>query len=447
MTLQPTSGLLVFVPQITPRVIYTFEFIFRNILGIQVDLCTHPEEFVPVNSPKINYSNENSLGGIFINAHSLLFSSNLVPQPIETVEFEHTKYFFPAAGNSLLPFDPFAMTFYLVTRYEEYLNEHTDDHNRFTDAENILVKLGIHQTPVIDRMAYRIAEIIKSVYPSFNPRKRSFKLLTTIDIDSAWAYKNKKWGVTLGGAAKNALQGNWSSLLERASVLIGLKNDPFDTFAYILHLCEGRFDKLLFFFLLADRNQFDKNIPFNNNDFRKLIREIASFCEVGIHPSYMSNDKLWMFETEKKRLEAIIGRKVTKSRQHYLKLKFPQTYRTEIKEGITDDYTMGFAGLAGFRAGTCTPFHFFDLGCNQQTPLVVHPFQVMDVALKNYMDLQPGQAIELIENLMVEVKSVDGTFVSLFHNESLGEWNDWNGWRGVFEHMLEKGKKLENEPS
>ena len=79
--------------------------------------------------------------------------------------------------------------------------------------------------------------------------------------------------------------------------------------------------------------------------------------------------------------------------------------------------------------------------------LVVHPFQVMDVTLKNYMDLQPGQAIELIENLMVEVKAVDGTFVSLFHNESLGEWNDWNGWRGVFEHMLEKDKKLENEPS
>jgi hypothetical protein len=152
-----------------------------------------------------------------------------------------------------------------------------------------------------------------------------------------------------------------------------------------------------------------------------------------------------MFDSEKERLENIIGRPVAKSRQHFLKLKFPQTYQTAIKAGITDDYTMGFASLAGFRAGTCTPFPFFDLGKNAQTNLTIHPFQIMDVTLKDYLNLQPEEAWLLTSKLMDEVKKVNGTFAYLFHNESLHDLDQWQGWRGVFEQILEKGITLENE--
>jgi len=106
---------------------------------------------------------------------------------------------------------------------------------------------------------------------------------------------------------------------------------------------------------------------------------------------------------------------------------------------------MGFASLTGFRAGTCTAFNFFDLSKNQQTELIVHPFQVMDVSLKNYLHLNPQKAWQLIEELMLEVKNVNGTFISLWHNESLRDSGQWLGWREVFEQILEKGLILENE--
>jgi len=439
------TKLLIFAPEITPRVEYTFGLIFQDILGIELIFTTNADEFQQSATPKINYSPTNFSSGLFLKAHSILFEKSIDIQQIETVEYLQMQLFFPTSEDSFLPFDPFAMTFYLVTRYEEYLSESTDEHERFTDSENILMTLGLYQKPIVDQMAYWIAEIIGAEYPEFKIRKRTFQLLTTIDIDNAWAFKNKSLLISFGAIAKAILHGRWNELKQRAVVFLGLRNDPYDTYKYILETYKGALNRILFFFLLGDRSRFDKNISHKNKSFRQLIADMASVCEVGIHPSYSSNEKPWLFETEKERLENIIQKPVTQSRQHYLKLKFPKTYQNACKSGITDDYTMGFASLVGFRAGTCTEFKFFDLSKNHPTELTIHPFQAMDVTLKNYLHLKPQEAWLLIEKLMLEVKNVNGTFVSLWHNESLKDSGQWLGWREVFEQILEKGLILENE--
>lgn len=443
MTTQPK--LLIFAPEITPRVVYTFELIFKTILGTDLIFSSNPEEYRQSALPKINYSPTNLSSGLFLKAHSILFDKNITVQEIEIVEHQQMQLFFPTSGDSFLPFDPFAATFYLVSRYEEYLNECTDEHERFTDSENILVRLGLHQKPVVDQMAYWIAEKISKEFPEFKIRKRTFQLVTTIDIDNAWAFKNKSPLVSFGAIVKAVFHGRWDELKQRTVVFLGLQNDPYDTYKYILETYKSKLDHLLFFFLIGDRNRFDKNVSHKNKSFRQLIANLASVCEVGIHPSYASNEKPWLFETEKERLEKIIQKPVTQSRQHYLKLKFPKTYQNALKSGITDDYTMGFASLTGFRAGTCTAFRFFDLSHDRPTELIVHPFQVMDVTLKNHLHLNPQKAWQLIEELMLEVKKVNGTFISLWHNESLKDSGQWQGWRKIFEQILEKGLNLENE--
>jgi len=355
--------------------------------------------------------------------------------------------FFPTSTDSVLPFDPFSCTFYLITRYEEYLSQSSDEHERFSDSENIVVRLGIHQKPVVDQMAYLIAEKILLQFPTFKSRKRSFQFVTTIDIDNAWAFKNKSLHVLLGAFIKALVHRQWSELKQRMIVFLGLQNDPYDTYKYILDIYKGFLNHVLFFFLIGDRNEYDKNISHKNKNFKQLIAGISSVCEVGIHPSYASNQKPWMFEKEKDRLEDIIQKQVIHSRQHYLKLRFPNTYQSLLKSGITNDYTMGFASLVGFRAGTCTPFPFFDLSRNQRTKLIIHPFQVMDVTLKNYLHLNPEKAIQIIEQLMFEIKKVDGTFISLWHNESLKDSGQWMGWRKVFEKIQVIGINYTNEQS
>ena len=51
----------------------------------------------------------------------------------------------------------------------------------------------------------------------------------------------------------------------------------------------------------------------------------------------------------------------------------------------------------------------------------------------------------MIEELMLEVKKVNGTFISVWQNESLKDSGQWQGWRKVFERILEKGLILEHE--
>ncbi len=441
------STLLIFAPEITPRIEYTFELIFKTILGIELIFTTKPDEFLHSELPKINYSQTNLSSGLFLKAHSLLFDKNIAVQEIEVVEYQQMQLFFPTSEDSFLPFDPFAITFYLVSRYEEYLSESTDEHERFTDSENILVRHGLHQKPVVDSMAYWIAEKLSVQFPEFKIHKRIFQFATSIDIDNAWAFKNKSILVSCGAILKAVFQGHWDELKQRLIVFLGLRKDPYDTYKYILETYAGLLNHILFFILIGDRNQYDKSISFKNKRFRQLIVNLSSVCEVGIHPSYASNSKPWLFETEKERLEEIVLQPVTSSRQHFLKIKMPQTYQQLLKSGITDDYTMGFASLAGFRAGTCTAFYFFDLSRNQSTELLIHPFQAMDVTMKNYLRLDNEEAGRLIEKMMIEVKKVNGTFISLWHNESLKDSGQWLGWRKVFEQILETGLKFENEQS
>jgi hypothetical protein len=116
--------------------------------------------------------------------------------------------------------------------------------------------------------------------------------------------------------------------------------------------------------------------------YPRNCREIS-----GGNPSFLFSEREKNLITEIQRLETITGEKVKRSRQHFLKLTLPETYRRLIGAGIEEDFSMGYASHPGFRAGTCTPFFFYDLPREQPTTLKVVPFQMMDVMLRDYLQL------------------------------------------------------------
>ena len=97
---------------------------------------------------------------------------------------------------------------------------------------------------------------------------------------------------------------------------------------------------------------------------------------------------------------------------------------------------MGYAKQPGFRASTCTPFYFYDLDFEIQTPLKLFPFTFMDVTLKDYLNLSNEEALEKILELKKEVQQVNGTFISLFHNETLSENDRWKGWNEIYKKTV-----------
>ena len=145
--------------------------------------------------------------------------------------------------------------------------------------------------------------------------------------------------------------------------------------------------------------------------------------------------------TEKQRMEKILGRPVSDSRQHYLLLAFPATYRKLLDAGITTDYTMGYPDRPGFRAGTATPFYFYDLEKEETTPLRIFPFQVMDGTLRQYLKMTPRDAITKITALRDEVRTTGGTFCTIWHNESLNDQGSWRGYRVAFERLNREGSR------
>ena len=202
--------------------------------------------------------------------------------------------------------------------------------------------------------------------------------------------------------------------------------------------------KTIFFFLLADYGYNDKNVPYTSKRLRELIKQISDYCNIGIHASYNSlknNNKL---KIEMNRLSEILHKEVLDSRQHFIKLNMPSMYRNLIKNGIKDDYSMGFVSLPGFRAGTCNKFSFYDLDLESETDLNIHPFSIMDVTLNDYMNLTPSQSIDIIRNIIDEIKIVEGTFISIWHNESLNYSGRWYGWDNVYLKMIKYAKKHES---
>ena len=428
--------LLVYTHKVTPRLNYIFKHFFVRILQIPVVFSTKVDEFVAHNGPKITYSKSPLGSEFFIRSHDLLFDQGINDIDISISNWETVPCFFPAGEASSIPFDIFAASFYLISRYEEYLPHVQDMHERFPVEESLAYKNNFLEKPLVDIWAYKFLEHLKEKFPTYNYKKRDFKLISTIDVDTAFAFKHKGVVRSLGGYLLDIFNFRFVNLWHRFLTNLNFRDDHYNTFSELLKIQKDYKVTTLFFFLLGDYTTFDKNISFANNKFKSLIKSVADYAKIGLHPSYFSSKNFEKLKKEKLRLENIINTPITFSRQHYLRLIIPETYQNLIDIDIQEDYTMGYAKAVGFRASTCTPFYFFDLDFEIQTPLKIVPFALMDVSLKAHMKLSNEECLNKILELKEEVKKVDGTFISVFHNETLSENSNWKGWKTIYKKMV-----------
>jgi hypothetical protein len=439
--------ILIYTDELNPRIEYILKLIFTTILKNEIAITLKSSRFLRSKLPRLNYSYEKFGNEIYIKPHRLMHCKAHIQPDIQPVWYNGEKYFFESSADSVFPFDLFAASFYLVSRYEEYLEGEKDKHNRFQADECILQKYGLLKKPVVNIWARMLAEKLKEQFPQLQIPQPHFEFLSTIDIDNAWAFKHKGFFRSTGALAKAVSQGNFTEVNNRFRVWMGKEKDPYDTYSFLDEVFEGNEDKVRYFFLLGNYKRYDKNVSWKNRHYQQLIQTIASKYLTGIHPSWSSAKKknYSLLASEIKRLEKITGKEVKSSRQHYIRIKFPRTYRKLLKAGILEDYSMGYPSHIGFRAGICTPFYFYDLKKETATSLLVVPFQVMDVTLHDYMGLAAKEAMIETEDLMLEVKKVGGTFCSIWHNETLNEESEWKHYREVFMKMNKLGFEWTNE--
>lgn len=432
--------ILIYVSKITNRLFYIIELILKEELGISFKFTTDKEKYLSHEGPKMHYGKsplEND-NGLFLQSVNLLFERDIADQDVKLCKYNETKAIFPVFNdNSILPFDVLAASFYIITRYEEYLPHVSDQYNRFQPQDSILYKMETFETPIINVWAKELGEIITSKYPDIQLKKKTFKFIPTYDIDAAWAYRNKGLFRTTAAFLRDALVFNTDEIKRRYEVLTKKRIDPFDTFDYQIELQKELKLKPLYFILCGDYNTNDKNISIRNKEFQELIKHIGDYALVGIHPSFSSYLQKDVIKDEIKRLSEVLNRDVTMSRQHFLRLSLPKSYQILNELDITDDYTMGYASQAGFRAGYADTFAFFDLENDTKTKLNIHPFALMDGTMRDYLDLDVHESFDKAKKLIDEVKKVNGTFILLWHNETLSGEKRWEGWITLYRKILD----------
>ena len=417
---------------------YAMELLLGQLLGLEFDCTVDAEQFNAYEGPKMQYGSQRQGEAPFVKAVDLLFERHIHEQSFRTVDFEGTVAPYAVYGQgNLLPFDVFAASFFLVSRYEEYLSQVRDQYGRFRAESTWMFENDMLQKPLVDIWTLALGSRLQAVYPDLPIKKRKFTFIPTYDVDAAWAYKSKGVYRTLGGFIKDLSSGDRERIRERHLVLRGKRKDPFDSFEFQFELQKEFKLKPIYFILCGEYDTNDKNISIRKAAFRSLIKTLGDHADVGIHPSFSSYLDIDKLRKEINSLSEVLHRPLTKSRQHFLRMNLPRSYQKLIELDISDDYTMGFASQAGFRAGIADTFRFYDLENDMVTNLRVHPFALMDGTMRDYLNLDLEASYALTTQLIDEVKAVGGTFIYLTHNETLGGEQRWVGWPEMYRRMLE----------
>ena len=334
-----------------------------------------------------------------------------------------------------LPFDPLAAAFFLASRYEEYLPFIADQHGRFPASESFASHHGFLERPLINEWALKIGKLWIGAQFEL---KQYYTYTSSVDIDNLFAYKGKGALRTMGAIAGDITQLDFKRLRARLMVLLGVQRDPFDTFRKQRNWNKKHQISMLYFMLFAEFGRNDRNVSPYSTEAAIKLREISDWSEVGIHPSYASDSQELFVSKELNNLQEVLRQPVRQSRQHYLKMRMPHTFRTLLDLGITHDHSMGYAEVAGFRASLVTPFTFYDLELEAELPLVIHPFVFMDTTYYMYQKKGPKESLEQMKNWPEKVKEVGGELITVWHNRTFGEIEpDTQGWVQVYKEFID----------
>lgn len=252
-----------------------------------------------------------------------------------------------------LPFDIFAASFYFLTRYEEYLPFDDRKGPDYRAQLSLQHKLGLLQVPVIDEWALILKNILLKNFPSMTFGKRDFSFRP----------------------------------------------------AYAPEL---RFD-----------NRLKKALHFMNSLIRqRLQRKHYEQQILGIHSLMEELNKNGVFGLPEFLSPATTELSALKRTPNWEeKLKIPKSYLRLATKNIDQDYSMYYPDTPGFRAGTCSPFYWYDLQIEKQSQLKIYPIALTDQGLRS-LRTRKDLLLQLNE-LMNHVKLVNGSFYSLWQDKTI----------------------------
>lgn len=420
-------------PQTSPRFRWAAKVFFRCAMRAELTVYEAVEDFESAPGVRVNYSHTPIPGAFQIAPHGLLWEKEIAEQNFYTSQWAGLPIFCQRQQGDL-PFDPLSATFFLAARYEEYLPFIADAHGRFPAKESFAYQHEFLDQPLINQWALQLGKEFFGANFELTPH---YRYLSTIDIDNLFAYTGKGALRTIGALLGDLRTLNFAKMRERLGVLVKLRKDPYNTFRKQRNFHKSAGVESIYFMLFAGFSSHDRNVSPYSTEAAIKLREIADWSKVGIHPSYASDSDLARMSEERDRLQEVLRQPVTQSRQHYLKMRMPSTFRHLVDMGVKEEHSMGYAEVPGFRASMAAPYTFYDLELEAELPLTLFPFAFMDVTYYDYGGLGPEESLEQMLPWIDRVKSVGGTLVSVWHNRTFSEHEPvWAGWNDVYKTFI-----------
>lgn len=423
--------IFIYAEFITPRLRYTFNFLNYFLAKGTLFYTNNAAEFKKANGIKINYSSQPvSHKEVWIMPCGLLYDNTLKLWPIQCFEWKQTKTFFKTESGDF-PFDLLAAIFYLLSRYEEYLPFTPDKYGRFPAEQSWAYKENCLKQPLVNIWIEELKMLIQEKFLLQLPCLHNFQHLPTYDIDIAFKYQGRGWLRKLKGFGNKLFQ----PVLRNNNFL----NDPYNVFNWLNTLHTKNTEQPVYFFLLAlHRKAVDQNVSPNNKALQQLIIKQAQHYKVGIHPSFQSFENKKLLTAEIHSLQYILSKKVVHSRQHYLKMRLPETYEWLIENGIEKEFSMGYSTVNGFRASVALPFYWYNLKEEKSTSLKIFPFCFMDSASYFFEKQSAAEAFEEMKTNYFLLKKLNGLFITVFHNHFLTLQPAYKEWHNMYERFLKE---------
>lgn len=415
--------LLIYTRKVTPRITYAFKHICTRVLGIDIKFTSKIEEFIAYDSMKFSYGKKRLGNEMFFQNVELLLEQGFSDVEIKVQDWGNSKCFFSVSENSDLPFDIFAASFYLLSRYEEYLPHVKDSYGRFPALESLASKEGFLDSPVIDVWIQNFSNLLSNKFPDISFSKRRYQTSSLISVSHVFNFKNKGLLRSFTGIITDLTKLKFSRISDRLKVLLRLKKDPYNVFDDLIFLVKKNKIDLKFMFQLSSFNAYDRNINHNRLNYREIIKYVADYSIVGLRLGFFAISDIEALKVEKKRFENIIHGPLQNVVNTKYNLLLPEHYGFLNELEIPNDYSMGYPETIGFRAGTSLPFLFYDINLEITTPLKVHPYVFHSQATRIY---DANELQEIVLKIMKDLKQVKGNMLTIFKNRDFSEYANFN---------------------
>ena len=423
----------------SPRLNFILTQLFTRVLGCDYFLTDKLNDYMISPQTGIAYCENDPHKGLWIKPSGILFESGYHVIPDSCIGMWRDMPVFLVnrtdTSDEEVPFDIFGAAFYLLSRMEEYRSQQLDKHGRYKYEASILKQMNCITHPIVDEWTLALKSLLQDKNPDLDFSPRKFRFIPTIDMEHPFLYRNK--GVAnLIFLMKDLGERQFKRFCDRLLTILRFKDDPYFNFPLIVKLYHEVKIKGLFFAHRGPYGQYDRNYIFPSKRLRKMMCVMDKDNCVLLHPSYVAAFNNIHLCHEKMDLERVLNHQVNASRQHYLRIRFPESFRLLQSAGIYHDYSVLYYNQYGFRTGTSIPYPFYDIENERETPLMIHTTAVMDIALKRYFNETPDEALATITELYNRVKVVGGDFITLFHNSTLSEIDEWKGWRRMYIRMI-----------